>query len=204
MTTVIYTKGRVYSDTCSTTLVEGKPVEQEKTKKIFRIGDRIFSGAGYLRILEILRKPIPRVFLGTFGFYPIILDSKNNPFSSADDTTTLMVVSEKHITIRRVKCVHINSWLMFIKPVKTIFFDDISKTEISFGSGQEYAFSRIDRGRCPINAIKFASKYDYYTNDDVIWQIVPPSSAWTDLLYKTDKIFYTLKNKFINHFKNLF
>lgn len=194
MTTIIYHSGRVYADTRATiTYEKSKKEVYYRVKKIFKTNNVLVSGSGKYFLILKMRYHWRRVILNIFGFYPSLYNYDES--DSSNDITSLIVASGDMVQLMRIVPKKVTKWLIIIKLVDSSFYRNEDNLWVTTGSGNKYAASMLRRGRSPEKAIRLASKYDKWTNDDITWSNVPPSSLWTKLCFWLNKTYYSITTK---------
>ncbi len=155
MSTVIWYKGDMYADTqgtCESVIVDKVRVAVETTKmtKIFKEDGKLYGITGEIGgwfVFQNRRKKN--------GFYW--------GFTKAPESTIIEYDGENLIW-----------WRFRQKRILGIYISRFVKGNMNgldwiiSGSGFDWALEALDRGLGPEEAIKYASKHDSFTNDEVI------------------------------------
>lgn len=164
MTTVVYSDGKLYSDTRTTIYVDGIFSKYGIIQKIYKMKNYVFVGAGSTKTINIFKNRFHLFLIEKFGTTFCLL---NEWILQNSNVSTVLVFKNDVSTVYELNVKKIFGNVSKVSAIENSKYKLGDGNWCTFGSGGVSAGRVLTQGHDGYTAIKVAAREDCHTNDRI-------------------------------------
>jgi hypothetical protein len=164
MTTIVYSHGKLYSDTRTAVYIDGIFSRYDTIQKIYKMKNYVFAGAGNTKTIDIFKNRFHLFLIEKFG---ITVCSLNEWILQNSNKSTVLVFKSGVSTVYELNVKKIFGNISRVSAMENSKYKLGDGNWCAFGSGGVSASRLLMQGHDGYKAIKVAASEDPYTNDRI-------------------------------------